>query len=58
MEPVAAAKEIELVAETAPALPAISADPDRIRQVLVNLLANALQYTPRGGRVTVKAPLE
>jgi len=55
MEPVAAAKEVALTAGVEPGLPAIQADPDRIRQVLVNLLANALQYTPQGGQVQVTA---
>ena len=36
-------------------LPAILADEDRITQVLTNLLANALSYTPAGGAVTVSA---
>jgi two-component system, OmpR family, sensor histidine kinase BaeS len=31
----------------------VSADPDKMGQVVRNLLQNALQYTPRGGRVMV-----
>jgi hypothetical protein len=41
----------------APGLPAISADPDRITQVMDNLLGNALKFTPAGGRITVEAKL-
>jgi signal transduction histidine kinase len=36
-------------------LPYVVADRDRIIQVLLNLLGNALQYTPTGGQVTVRA---
>lgn len=36
-------------------LPPVEADPDRIAQVLDNLLSNALRHTPRGGRVTLAA---
>jgi two-component system sensor histidine kinase BaeS len=38
-----------------PDLPAIEADPVRIRQVLLNLLANALHHTPPAGTVSVEA---
>jgi signal transduction histidine kinase len=54
-EPAAEAKEIQLTAETADDLPPILADPDRLAQVLRNLLTNALRHTPNGGCVTVSA---
>jgi two-component system sensor histidine kinase BaeS len=36
-------------------LPPVRADEDRIGQVLLNLVGNALQYTPPGGRVKLRA---
>jgi signal transduction histidine kinase len=49
------AKEQSLVVEVDPDLPPINADPDRIRQVLVNLLTNANEYCPRGASILLSA---
>jgi two-component system sensor histidine kinase BaeS len=43
---------VELVAESPADLPLLDVDPVRIREVLSNLIANALRHTPRGGRIT------
>ncbi len=42
-------------AEIAPEVPLLELDPARIREVLENLIANALRHTPQGGQVTVSA---
>ncbi len=49
---------VELHAEIAPELPMLELDPARIRQVLENLMANALRYTPRGGTIQVRCYAE
>jgi signal transduction histidine kinase len=46
---------IFLAVEAEPDLPAVAADPDKLRQVLTNLLQNAVKYSPDGGRVRVSA---
>jgi signal transduction histidine kinase len=51
----AEAREVSLSALLPDDLPAVQADPDRVSQVLRNLLVNALLYTPAGGSVTVYA---
>lgn len=47
-------KDIQFQIQIEPDLPPVFIDKDRILQVLTNLIGNALQYTPSGGRVTVR----
>jgi two-component system phosphate regulon sensor histidine kinase PhoR len=46
-------KQLSLAVECPPSVPPVSADPQHLRDVLENLLNNAVQYTPSGGRITV-----
>ncbi|TMD60806.1 MAG: two-component sensor histidine kinase, partial [Chloroflexi bacterium] len=53
--PTAEAEGVALAVDAPASLPQLDIDPVRIRQVLGNLITNALRYTPRGGRVEVQA---
>lgn len=53
-----AEKGVGLEIEVADSLPLVEVDEDRIGQVLLNLVGNALQYTPVGGKVRVAAKQE
>ena len=54
LRPAAAAKGIKLVTELDDAGCLVSGDPNRLRQVVWNLLMNGIKFTPRGGRVSLR----
>jgi signal transduction histidine kinase len=53
--PLAEEQALEFVVEGATDLPRVDADPHRLLQVLLNLLSNAMKFTPGGGRVVLSA---
>jgi two-component system, OmpR family, sensor histidine kinase BaeS len=52
-EPQAEAAGVSLETSAAPGLPEADVDPVRVREILTNLISNALRYSPRGGRVGI-----
>jgi len=54
-EPRARQRGITLRVEPSAPLPAVRADPQRLAQILANLVENALRYTPSGGAVVLSA---
>ncbi len=46
---------LHLEVKCPPGLPKLAGDRDRLHQVMLNLIDNAIKYTPREGRVTVEA---
>ena len=53
--PLAQRNRLSLNFESPPSLSSVWIDEDRFRQVVLNLLNNALKFTPEGGRITLKA---
>jgi PAS domain S-box-containing protein len=49
--------ELVLAIEVEPELPQVLADPAKLKQVVLNLLANAAKFTPAGGRIQVSSRL-
>ena len=52
-EPQAQTVGVSVETSAAPGLPEADVDPVRVREILTNLISNALRYSPRGGRVGV-----
>ncbi len=53
--PQASVRDVALPVSVEPELPDVVVDPERMTQVLGNLVTNALRYTPSGGRITLSA---
>lgn len=58
MRPQAEARGVQIQVQAAPNLPQLPVDPERIAQVLGNLVANALRYTSENGEIRLSARSE
>lgn len=54
LEPLLEEKKLRFVKELAPGLPARQLDPDRLNQILYNLITNAIRYTHSGTSILLK----
>jgi signal transduction histidine kinase len=54
LRPAAKAKQIRLQMILDPGAGKVAGDPDRLRQIFMNLLSNSIKFTPKGGRVQIR----
>ncbi len=48
----------EVVVDVAPGLPVMHLDKEKLKEVMLNLIGNAIKYSPNGGRVSIRLGLE
>jgi PAS domain S-box-containing protein len=54
MHPAADCRDIHIQTTLEPLMSPVSGDPDRIQQIIWNLVTNAIKFTPKGGRIEVR----
>jgi len=57
-KPAADRAGVTILAQAQANLPTVEADPVRVREVIVNLIGNALRYTPQGGKINTMVGLD
>ncbi len=58
ISPLVEKKGLTIEKNIPPSLPSINGDEDKITEVLINLIENAIKFTPSGGRITVAVDVE
>jgi len=56
--PTAVAKGVSLTGDAPTGLPFVFADPARIKQILTNLIENAIKFTPAKGQITLRSQID
>jgi len=54
LQMVAAEKNVSLIVASVEPLPSVQGDRDKLEQIFVNLISNAIKFTPSGGQVTIE----
>jgi len=53
LSPQSKAKNVEIIREFDPEIPRVKMDSEKIKQVILNIMSNAVEFTPRGGTIRI-----